>query len=119
LVNAAKEAAMTLSRHWSLAAAAVFAAVLPITASAASPPFEGADLKLGERLIQENRCNECHAQRVGGDGQSIYKPKGRINTPSALRTMVEYCSTQLKLQLFPEDVEAIAAVLNRDHYHFQ
>jgi hypothetical protein len=109
---------MPLPRHVSLAAAAVFVAGLSSPASAASAPFEGADLKLGERLIQENRCNECHAQRVGGDGQSIYKPKGRINTPSALRTMVEYCSTELKLQLFPEDLDAIAAVLNRDHYHF-
>ena len=56
---------------------------------------------------------------MGGDGHAIYRPAGRINTPSALRTMVEYCSTELKLQLFPEDVEAIAAVLNRDHYHFR
>jgi mono/diheme cytochrome c family protein len=104
---------MPLSRLWLLAA-------LPwCAAGAAAPPFEGADLKLGERLLQEHKCNECHAKRVGGDGQAIYRPQGRINSPSSLRTMVEYCSTELKLQLFPEDVEAIAAVLNRDHYHFR
>jgi hypothetical protein len=108
---------MTQPRRW--LAAALLSTGLSSAASAAPPPFEGADLKLGERLIQESRCNECHAQRMGGDGQSIYKSKGRINTPSALRTMVEYCSTELKLQLFPEDVDAIAAVLNRDHYHFR
>ena len=53
-----------------------------------------------------------------GDGTSIYRPKGRINTPGALRGMVDYCSTELKLSLFPEEVMAIAAVLNRDHYKF-
>jgi hypothetical protein len=49
----------------------------------------------------------------------MYRPKGRINTPGALRGMVEYCSTLLNLGFFPEDVNSIAAVLNRDHYRFK
>ena len=32
--------------------------------------------------------------------------------------MVEGCNTELKLQLFPEEVTAVAAVLNRRHYRF-
>ena len=32
--------------------------------------------------------------------------------------MVDYCSTELNLGLFPEEVTAIAAVLQRDHYRF-
>lgn len=88
-------------------------------ALAETAPFKDADLQLGERLIKENKCSECHARRVGGDGSAIYRPKGRISTPSALKAMVEYCSTELNLQLFPEDVDAVAAVLNRDHYHFR
>lgn len=80
--------------------------------------FQGADLKLGERLMVEHRCNQCHAQKWGRDGLDIYRPKGRINSSSALMTMVEACNTDLGLGLFPEDVAAIAAVLNREHYHF-
>ena len=80
--------------------------------------FQSADLKLGERLLAENKCNQCHARKWGRDGMDVYRPKGRINTPSALLTMVEACNTDLGLGLFPEDVAAIAAVLNRDHYHF-
>ncbi|MEZ5605863.1 MAG: hypothetical protein R3E52_01715 [Burkholderiaceae bacterium] len=80
--------------------------------------FQGADLKLGERLVAEHKCNQCHALKWGRDGKDIYRPKGRINTPSALLTMVEACNTDMGLGLFPEDVAAIAAVLNRDHYHF-
>lgn len=84
----------------------------------AAEVFRDADLKLGEKLIGEHRCSECHARRVGGDGSSIYRPTGRIGTPSALRGMVDYCSTELNLGLFPEEVTAVAAVLQRDHYRF-
>ena len=81
-------------------------------------PFAGADLALGERLIAEHRCAACHQRKVGGDGSAIYRPKGRIGNAGQLRTMVEYCNTDLGLSLFPDEVNAIAAVLNRDHYRF-
>lgn len=102
-------------------AALVTACALPLAAAAADddlPLFRGADLKLGEQLIAEHNCTACHVRRVGGDGSSIYNPKGRINTPGALRGMVDYCSTELNLGLFPEEVTAVAAVLQRDHYRF-
>jgi hypothetical protein len=81
--------------------------------------FKDADLKVGEKLIAENQCNECHIRRVGGDGSAIYNPKGRINTAGALRGMVEYCNTELNLGFFPEDTHAVAAVLNKQHYKFR
>lgn len=81
--------------------------------------FAGADLKLGERLIAEHQCVACHVRKVGGDGSSIYKPNGRINTLGFLRGMVEQCNTELSLGLFPDEVTSIAAVLNRDHYRLK
>ncbi|MEZ5629867.1 MAG: hypothetical protein R3F09_04085 [Burkholderiaceae bacterium] len=81
--------------------------------------FQGADLKLGDKLIAEHKCNQCHAQKWGRDGLDIYRPKGRIHDAGKLRGMVDYCSNQLGLTLFPEEITAIAAALNRDHYHFQ
>jgi hypothetical protein len=83
------------------------------------PLFKDADLQAGEKLIAENQCNECHIRRVGGNGSAIYKPKGRINTAGALRGMVEYCNTELNLGFFPEDTNAVAAVLNKHHYKFR
>ena len=83
------------------------------------PLFKDADLAQGEKLIAENKCNDCHIRRVGGDGSSIYKPKGRINSAGALRGMVEYCNTELNLGFFPEDTNAVAAVLNQRHYKFR
>jgi hypothetical protein len=106
-----------------IAAAALFmlAGVMPLHAQAQPPTlhtFPDADLALGARLLAEHRCAACHARRVGGDGSAIYRPQGRINTPGLLRGMVDYCSTDLNLGLFPEDVTAVAAVLQRDHYKF-
>ena len=83
------------------------------------PLFKEADLALGEKLIADNKCEECHKRRAGGDGSDIYNPKGRINTPAFLRGMVEQCNTELNLGMFPEEVTAVAAVLNRDHYKFK
>lgn len=93
---------------------------LAATAVQAQPEiFKGADLALGAKLIAENKCVECHVKKVGGDGNAIYRPQGRINTPGFLRGMVEQCNTELNLALFPEEVTAISAVLNRDHYRFR
>jgi cytochrome c553 len=90
-----------------------------IAAAQGTPLFRDADLALGEKLIQEHKCSACHARKVGGDGSAIYRPKGRINSAGALRGMVEYCNTELGLSLFPDEVAAMAAVLDRDHYHFE
>ncbi len=101
---------------------AILLALVAGTALAQTPQgpalFHGADLALGEKLIKDAKCEACHARRVGGDGSAIYRPQGRINTPGALRGMVDYCSTELNLGLFPEEVTAVAAVLQRDHYRF-
>ena len=100
----------------------LYAALLTLAAGAQAqqhPLFKDADLQAGEKLIAENQCNECHTRRVGGDGSSIYNPKGRINTAGALRGMVEYCNTELNLGFFPEDTNAVAAVLNKQHYKFR
>jgi len=99
---------------WLALSASAFAAF-----AQASAIFAGADLVLGEQLIAEHQCAACHQRKVGGDGSAIYRPQGRINAPGVLRGMVERCNTELNLGLFPEEVTAVAAVLNRDHYRFK
>lgn len=81
--------------------------------------YQGADLKLGEQLIADHQCDACHIRNVGGDGNGIYRPAGRVNSLGLLRGQVEACNTVLNLALFPEEVTSISAVLNRDHYRFK
>ncbi len=108
--------------HKARVAAALVLALLcahAVRAQSAAELFRGSDLALGERLIKEHRCTECHRSKFGGDGSSVYRPSGRISTPGFLRGMVEQCNTELNLGMFPEEVTAVAAVLNRDHYRFK
>lgn len=106
-----------------LGAAALLAAAGPARAAGAAGSaavlFRDADLALGERLVREHKCSECHARKFGGDGAAIYRPQGRVNTPAALRGMVEQCNLELNLAFFPDEVTSISAVLNRDHYRFK
>ena len=88
-------------------------------ARTAASLFQGAGLALGERLFAENNCAACHGRKVGGDGSAIYRPQGRTYTPEFLHGMVEQCNLELKLSLAPEEVTAIAVVLNRDHGKFK
>lgn len=81
--------------------------------------FQGADLKLGKELITQHKCAQCHAEKVGGDGSAIYRPLGTIANAGLLRGMVEQCNSVLNFQMFPEEVTAVAAVLNREHYRFK
>jgi hypothetical protein len=103
--------------------ALLVAVALPAVRAGAAPKaselFRDADLALGEQMIREHKCTECHVRKFGGDGSSIYRPKGRLSTPGFLRGMVEQCNTELNLGLFPEEVTSVAAVLNRDHYRFE
>lgn len=82
-------------------------------------PLKDADLALGEKLIAEHKCAECHSRKFGGDGSSVFRPNGRISNASYLRGMVELCNTDMNLGMFPEEVTSVAAVLNRDHYKFK
>lgn len=108
--------------HWPVQLLLITAAALlsPLAvAQTAALLYKEADLSLGQKLLLEHRCAECHSRKVGGDGSAIFRPLGRINTPGLLRGMVEQCNTELNLSLFPEEVTAISAVLNRDHYRFK
>ncbi len=108
-----------MKRLLTLAAASALLAPLGSWGQNPAEIFRDADLKLGERLISENRCAECHVKKVGGDGSGIYRPTERVNTPGLLRGTVEQCNLNLNLALFPDEVTAISAVLNRDHYRFK
>ena len=67
--------------------------------------------RLGESLLKTHNCAGCHGRHMNGPVDDIYNPKGKVNTPGALRGMVDMCSNELNLH-------AVAAVLNRDFYRF-
>lgn len=106
--------------------AAVLGAALPAAsvsgfAGDADLALAGANDTNGRALIAEHRCNGgCHQSHAeDNDPLTLYLRENRkVRSAPALVNMVQYCAVELELQLFPEDVTDIAAVLNRDYYKF-
>lgn len=78
-----------------------------------------ADTGTGKKLVEEHRCETCHHNKTLGDAKAIYLRKDRrVTSMPKLKSQVSLCSSQLNLQLFPEDEEHIVAYLNETYYRF-
>jgi hypothetical protein len=83
-------------------------------------PFANADPKLGKISFDEAKCNACHASLMGGDGNRIFtRPEHKVKDAQALAKMVRFCVGQTGAGIFPEDIDHIAAYLNREFYKFK
>lgn len=70
------------------------------------------DANHGKSLLQNN-CTSCH-------DDSIYtREERRVSSMDALRSQVQRCDTNLNLQWFPEDVDAVVEYLNTTYYQFK
>jgi hypothetical protein len=47
------------------------------------------------------------------------RPDRKIDSFSALETQVEACNTNLDTGMFPEEVKAVATLLNEEYYKFE
>jgi mono/diheme cytochrome c family protein len=62
-------------------------------------------------LVQQN-CTSCH-------GSEVYTRADRkIQSLGALETQVEACNTNLDKGMFPDEVNAVANLLNQEYYKF-
>ena len=85
----------------------------------ANPVLAGGNAALGGKLVEDKKCDGCHASKTMGDGSALYLRKDRkVTSMAKLRSQVAACNTQLNLGLFPDDEENIAAFLNERYYHF-
>lgn len=86
-------------------------ASIPLAALAAGDPAEG------RKLVEQHKCEDCHHNKTLGDPGAIYLRKDRrVTSWEKLKSQVAMCSSQLNLQLFPEDEEHVAAYLNQRYY---
>ncbi len=101
-------------------ASTLAAAALCFSAAAHADPFPKADPQAGKRLFDKAKCNACHNSLMNGDGSRIFtRPEHKVKDAQALLKMVRFCVNQTGAQVFPEDVEHIAAYLNQQYYKFQ
>jgi hypothetical protein len=86
---------------------------------AANDFFAKADIKAGQKLIEDN-CINCHASSYGGDGSEIYtRAFHKVETSKGLVAQVRACNTNLDLKWFEEDEFNAAAYLNKNYYKFE
>jgi mono/diheme cytochrome c family protein len=73
------------------------------------------------KQIDQTKCYACHAKKTGfGNGDMIYtRSDSKVNSLVKLKTMVERCNTELRLDLFPEDEADVTAYLNKQFYKFK
>jgi mono/diheme cytochrome c family protein len=77
------------------------------------------DLKRGGDLHQKN-CVACHVKLVGGDGTALFtRADRRVQSFAALQTQVRRCKDNLGLTWFDEEVDDVAAYLNKSYYKFK
>ena len=94
--------------------------ILSCFTAAHADPFPNADPKVGKKHFDEAKCNACHVSLMGGDGNRIFtRPERKVKDAQALAKMVRFCVSQTGTGIFPEDIEHIAAYLNREFYKFK
>ena len=81
---------------------------------------QAADPAKGGELVVEAQCENCHVEKLGGDGSQIYLRKDRrVNSLAPLATQVSLCNSQLNTGWFPDDEAHVAAYLNQRYYKFK
>ena len=99
---------------------AIFVAGLLLAGAAGADPFPNADPNAGKKYFDEAKCNACHASIVGGDANQIFtRSERRIRDAQQLLKMVRFCVDRTGAGVLPEDIEHIAAYLNREFYKFK
>lgn len=72
------------------------------------------------KLVHQEKCAACHAEKFGGDGSEIYlRDDRRIKTVEGLMAQVEFCDQQIKLGLNEDEINDLVIFLNESYYKFE
>ena len=91
------------------------ALILLCAATAASAdPFPEGDAKAGQELFTKHDCNRCHNSIMKGDGNKIFTRIDRkVKTADDLIAQIGMCRGSIGVHLTPQQMQDIAAYLNR------
>jgi len=98
----------------------VLIAAMTLAGSALAAPFPKGDPKTGKTLFDKAKCDACHASMMSGDGSKLFtRPEHKIKSADALLKQIQFCTSQLGVQWFPDEEEHVAAYLNQQYYKFK
>lgn len=99
----------------------IVALILSLAAGAVlAAPFSGGNSQAGKKLFDDNKCNSCHIDEVGGDGSAIFtRPNRIVKSPQQLIARLRVCSGAAGITLTPQDEQNLGAYLNQQYYKFK
>jgi hypothetical protein len=87
--------------------------LLGAATAASATPFPDGNVKAGQKLFDEHKCNSCHDKIMGGDGNKIFTRFDRKrNSPDGLIEQIGMCSGNVNAHFTPKETQDIAAYLN-------
>ena len=91
------------------------------TGSVLAQPFANGDAAAGKKLFDDNKCNSCHIDMVGGDGSAHLHPP-QPQRDQARRNVGAMNVLQRRGRHQPDGAERrghLAAYLNQTYYKFK
>jgi cytochrome c551/c552 len=77
-------------------------------------PFPDGNAKSGKALFDKYKCNSCHSQMVGGDGNAIFTRANRkVNSAPELAEQINICSGNVGAHFSAQEVQHLGAYLNQ------
>ena len=98
----------------------IVALILSLVAGAVlAAPFPNGNAQAGKKLFDDNKCNSCHIDKVGGDGSAIFtRPNRIVHNPQQLVERLRVCGEAAGIALTPQDEQNLGAYLNQ-YYKFK
>jgi len=95
-------------------------ALLALSTGVMAVPFAKGDAASGKKLFDQYKCNSCHIDMVGGDGNAIYtRPNRKVTKPAELSVQMKRCSGAVGANITAQEEEHLAAYLNQKYYKFK
>ena len=93
------------------------ALLLALAVSSGALAARATDVDAGRKLVEEKRCEACHARKAGSEAGAMYtRPERHVTSLSKLRSQVALCNSDLNLGLFPDEEEQVVEYLDATYY---
>ena len=91
--------------------------LLLVSGAVQAAPFASGNAEAGKKLFQQNHCNKCHIQMVGGNGSEIFtRPEHKVRSAPLLIKQINFCAGNSGIHLTAQNEQDLGAYLNQSYY---
>lgn len=94
--------------------------LLLVSTAVQAAPFANGNAEAGKKFFEQNQCNRCHIQMVGGDGSEVFtRPDHKVRSASQLIKQINFCAGNAGIHLSAQDEQNLGAYLNQRYYQLK